>query len=486
MSYTVKKSPFIKRNLTINQIMGRLSLALIVVYLFGLYNASRYGQGFIIRGIINLLISLGVSIGSEFIFALIKKEKPLNYIRKSFVWISALIYTLIMPVNTKYHVLAISMLVGVVLGKLIFGGFGKNFLNPAGLAKLVSIYFFPNVISVDAISAPTITTRLSLLNWITDAWSLDKVINAYGGLDSVLVGTYFGALGETCTILILLLGIYLALREVIDYRIPITYLGTLFIGYLIIGMIKNIGILYPLVAISTGGVAFGAIFMLTDPVTSPDSRSGKIIYAAIAALLTVIIRHFTSYPEGVIIAILITNCLNLLINQLFIGKQFDLNKRNIILVLCSIVIAISTIPLLSNSINPGTLVPQEKEDKNTKVMYSFTGEYPDYKAEIISKDGNIYRVSVYGYGMLPKSMGGQGGAGEYSPNEFDIEIVDGKIKSITCIKFGDTLGVGDAALNQEYLDEFIGLDINSEMDAYTGATFTSTSMIAAIAKALAE
>ena len=416
---------------------------------------------------------------------LIKKEKPFTYIINSFGFVTALILVLALPVNTKPYVLAIVTAVAIV-SKLIFGGFGLNVLNPAALGRFVALYFFPGVVVADAIASPTVATRMSILHWVTDPSTLNRVVNAYGGVPSLLMGTYFGGLGETGTLLIIACGVYLAFAEVIDWRIPVTYLGTIFVGGVIASLIKGLGLVYPLVLICTGGVAFAAVFMLTDPVTNPNSKVGKIVYAAIAAVITIGFRFYSNYPEGAVISILIVNVLTLVINKLLDGgKTIGHEKSDGLIVVIAMVVAVAAIAGAIASTEQGAIVDRKENngDKTEVVMYPFANTYADYGAKV-EKDGNLYHVTVKGYGMLDHSLGGMGGSGDYSDNKFDIEIVDGKIKSITVVNFGDTKGVGDSAMNDEYFADFIGQDINGQIDAWTGASYTSKSLIAAVSAAL--
>ena len=473
MNYTVRKAPFIRNKQDTKSIMLKLMIGLLVVLAFGLYNASRYGTQFLTNGLILLAVAIAVSVAIEVIFALIFKKNIKKHLASSFPLITPLILVLTVPVNTKPYVVAIATAVAVAACKMLFGGFGKNILNPAALGRILVLLLFAGVYSFDGIAQPTITTRLSILNWVTDSSTLLRVLNAYGGLDSVLVGTYFGAMGETCTVIILAVGAVLAIMNVIDWVIPATYLGTMFVGASIVALVKGISFAYPLAVVAAGGVAFAGVFMLTDPVTAPTSRTGKIMYAAAASIITQFCRFFTGYPEGAVISIIIVNVLALLIDRLFINKQLKVEKRNIILIILSLVLAIGFTAFAGISKENGAIIDRNNKEEGSPSaaveMFPFSGEYPENKAQV-TVDGNIYHVSAVGY---------------HGTNEFDIEIEGGKVKSVKVVAFNDTQGVGDMCINDEgYLNDFVGKDINSEIDAYSGATMTSKSLIAAVAAAL--
>ena len=193
----------------------------------------------------------------------------------------------------------------------------------------------------------------------------------YGLIDVVCLlrsaGTYFGGLGETGTLLIIACGVYLAFAEVIDWRIPVTYLGTIFVGGVIASLIKGLGLVYPLVLICTGGVAFAAVFMLTDPVTNPNSKVGKIVYAAIAAVITIGFRFYSNYPEGAVISILIANALTLVINKLLDGgKTIGHEKSDGLIVVIAMVVAVAAIAGAIASTEQGAIVDRKENngDKN--------------------------------------------------------------------------------------------------------------------------
>ena len=479
MKFDVKKAPFIRKNISIDKIMLKLLICLVILYAFGLYNSYRYGMQFLINALLMLVVAVAVTMACEIIFALIKKEDIFTSIKKSFGLITAIIIVLTLPANTKLWVVAVATLIGVGVGKLAFGGFGRNFLNPAALARLVVLLFWSNEVTMQAISSATVTSKISAFKWLPNSDTLLETVEAYFGLDSLLVGTYFGALGETSTLLILLMGIYLAFTEVIDWRVPLTYLGIIFVGSLILGLMNGLGILYPLAAISVGGVAFAAVFMLTDPVTNPHTRAGKIVFAAIAALVTLLIRFYTNYPEGAVISIIVANVLTLALDYLLQGKQINTEKLGIGLVAASVIFGLFTMPVLNTALKAGS-GSGSAGGEGASGAYKLTEDFTSTNNVVVEDLGNgKYHVTAHGYGMI---VGG--GSGEYAPNEFDIEVADGKVVSIVNSKFGDTAGIGDAAMSDDYLGSFVGLSVDDGIDAFASATYTSESIIAAVASAL--
>ena len=141
----------------------------------------------------------------------------------------------------------------------------------------------------------------------------------------IFFGTYFGALGETSTLLIILVGIILSIRNDINWRTPVFYIGTVCLTSLFVGLCLGINnpLEYMIVHLSLGGLVFGGVFMLTDPVTGPTSNFGKVIASIFAGFITVVIRYSmnSSYPEGVIFAIALSNIVSPVIDYYTVGKS---------------------------------------------------------------------------------------------------------------------------------------------------------------------
>lgn len=475
MEYKFKATPLLRRPLDTNIIMVRLFIGLLVVYAFGLYNAATWGKEYLINAILLFVVSLGVGTIVEVLFALGCKKKPLDFLKTSFHYITCIILVLTVPCNTSLYAMGMATALALFFGKLVFGGFGQNIFNPAGVGRAIIATSFTGKVALDAITSPTITSALANMNWISNAENYLKLVNHYGGLGSIVGGTYFGALGETSTILILVVGIVLAILDVIDWRIPATYLGAMFVGSAIVGFSHGLGIDYPITFISTGGVAFCGVFMLTDPVTNPQTRPGKIFFATIAALITVLIRFLGNLPEGAVFSVLLVNLLSPTIDRLFGYKQITAYKRNKMIVFSSIAAVVLIIAVAGNSLTPGTFDPNAFVKPQESTGLTLNSDFNSNKATVTSVEGNTYHVTSVGY------------HGEDSLNEFAVVIENGTIVSIECTKFGDTEGVGDIAVNpDEYLWKFEGLTIDSPIDAYTGATFTSRSVMAAAQAALKE
>ncbi|MEG0593233.1 MAG: RnfABCDGE type electron transport complex subunit D, partial [Coprobacillus sp.] len=323
MKITLKTtSPNYRQKLSTHRIMRDLSIGLVIIMAYSLYyyyyNFSS-NEPMIKAGLI-YLVSIAVALATEAIWGLIHKTNPLEQIKNGFPAVTAIIFALTLPIGTPLYVVAIGSFVSIFLGKLVFGGFGNNIFNPALVGRvLVHLSFADKLLpyidsmkgatgAIDVTSAATPAAMLAGTNWM-------------GGKDftyqlmDLFTGSHGGALGETCIWLILLVGVILAVRRVFDFRIPVSYLGTVIILSAVYAAMNGLDLLtYPIIHLCIGGVVFGAIFMATDPVTSPSSPLGKILYGIGLGFLTMIIRLKANYPEGVLFSILMMNMLTPLID----------------------------------------------------------------------------------------------------------------------------------------------------------------------------
>ena len=202
----------------------------------------------------------------------------------------------------------IGSLVAIIVVKQLFGGIGKNFANPAITARVMMLISFSGAMS----SFPAVNDAISSATPLSG-----------GEMPSYLrlfLGNHGGSLGETCALTLLIGGAYLLVRRVITWHTPVAFVGTVFLFALILG--EN-----PVQHILTGGLLLGAIFMATDYSTTPPTKWGKVIFGVGCGLITVLIRVFGSYPEGVSFAILFMNILTPHITNLTRRKVFGGVKK---------------------------------------------------------------------------------------------------------------------------------------------------------------
>lgn len=231
-----------------------------------------------------------------------------------------------LPPNLPLWIVVIGAVVAIGVGKMSYGGLGKNLFNPALVGRVFLLISFPvqmnSYPTSNAIDAASGATPLSFVKEaLSKGGNLSEILPS-DLLTNVLFGFKDGSLGEVAGLLLLLGGVYLLIRRVITWHIPVFVLGS---------MALFSGILYaadaahypdPLFQIFTGGALLGAIFMATDYVTSPMSKMGKAIYAIGIGVITILIRIWGAYPEGISFAILIMNACVPLINMYIKPRRF--------------------------------------------------------------------------------------------------------------------------------------------------------------------
>lgn len=241
---------------------------------------------------------------SEFVFNLICKKK------QTVVDLSAAVTGLLLALNLSTKVTVWQCIVGsvfaIVVVKCLFGGIGCNFANPAISARVFMLIAFGEV-------AGGAMTGFSEI--VSGATPLEVIRTGSGTLPSLLdmiLGNRGGAIGETCGIALILGFVYLLARKVISWHTPVIFVSTVFVLSLIIKQDLTIA----LYSIFSGGLLLGAIFMATDYSTTPINKRGKMVFAVGCGLITVLIRFWGSYPEGVSFAILMMNILSPYIERL--------------------------------------------------------------------------------------------------------------------------------------------------------------------------
>ena len=303
----VSTSPHIRSTTTTMSIMRDVLIALApatvaAVVLFGW------------RALLLIAVSVASAVVAEFLFNLITKKT------QTVGDLSAAVTGLILALNLSTKATVWQMIVGavfaVIVVKCLFGGLGCNFANPAATARVFLIVSFGEV------AGGVKTQYAELVSGATPLGNLAEGIDPPSLLD-MLVGNRGGSMGETCAIALILGFAYLVLRRVIAWQVPTVFVGTVFVlSWLITGDITT-----ALYYVLSGGLLFGAIFMATDYVTTPIRTSGRMIFALGCGIITVLIRFFGSYPEGVSFAILIMNILSPYIDKLTEKVPFGGKKK---------------------------------------------------------------------------------------------------------------------------------------------------------------
>ncbi|MBQ8090324.1 MAG: RnfABCDGE type electron transport complex subunit D [Pyramidobacter sp.] len=245
--------------------------------------------------------------------------------------VTGLLLSLTLPAGCPWWLPVIGALFAIVFVKQLYGGIGKNFPNPAlagraflfaSYATAMTLFTVPNSLK-GVVDGVTMATPLS-------AMKAGTALPEYYSFLDMFLGKMPGSFGEISTLALLIGGLYLICRKVITWQIPVAFIGTVALVTLIFGggeSYSNVDwMLYNLLS---GGLMLGAIFMATDYSTSPVTLPGRLIYGCGCGLLTVIIRRFGGYPEGVSFAILIMNCCAWFIDQLTQPRRFGVTREDV-------------------------------------------------------------------------------------------------------------------------------------------------------------
>ena len=243
--------------------------------------------------------------------------------------VTGLLLALVLPTNAPWWLPIIGNFFAIVVVKQLYGGIGKNFLNPAlaGRAFLLASY-------AAIMGQYNVPKALAAVDGVTSATPLSYLYSGaampgYMGFKSLLLGTIPGCIGELSTLALLIGGVYLLATKVISWRIPGAYLGTVAVLCLIFGHEGYGNLDWMLYNLMSGGLMLGAIFMATDYATSPVTLNGQLLYGVGCGALTVLIRYFGGFPEGVTYAILIMNLCTWAIDKGFHRHQFGVTKEDI-------------------------------------------------------------------------------------------------------------------------------------------------------------
>jgi Na+-transporting NADH:ubiquinone oxidoreductase subunit B/electron transport complex protein RnfD len=233
--------------------------------------------------------------------------------------VTPLVFALLMPPTAPLWMVAIGSSFGTLFGKMLFGGLGKNLFNPALVGVLFITFAFPVLMNTEWLDPVT--------NIISSSTPI-SVLQAKGGslgaftYSQLLLGNVPGALGETFRLGMIFLGIALIVLKVIDWKLTISLLATVFILNLV-GLLLFPGSNFkdPIASLLVGGLMFYSVFIVTDPVTAPYQPIAKILYGIGVGILTVIIRNFATWPEGLIFAVIIMNAVAPMLDTLKINER---------------------------------------------------------------------------------------------------------------------------------------------------------------------
>ena len=318
---TVSPSPHIRRNITTRSIMLDVLIALTPACLWGIY---VYG----IRAALILLISVASSVFFEWAYRKILKLP--STVGDLSAAVTGLLLGMNLPATVPYWIPVVGSLFAIVLVKQIFGGIGKNFLNPALAARVFLFLSWPAFLSGSAymFGRPDLgwNATVDAVASATPLVALKEGALGGASLLDMFLGNIGGCIGEVSALCLIIGGVYLLIRKVITWHIPVSFLGTVAILCLIFPQTAN-RFEFAAYELLAGGLILGAIFMATDYVTSPITAKGRIIFGVGCGLIVVLIRFFGGYPEGVSFAILVMNALVWYIDKVTKPRVFGGKKH---------------------------------------------------------------------------------------------------------------------------------------------------------------
>ncbi len=321
--FIVSSTPHIRSGNSTNTIMRDVIIALSPAAIMGIL-------AFGLKALLLICVSIASCILFEAGFQKFTKQKVTVHDLSAVV--TGLLLAMNLPVEAPIWVPIVGGFFAIVIAKQLFGGLGQNFINPALAARAFLVASYPTSMTGSAFTAPVWLTDFT--TWISNGFTTVDATSYATPLAQIkesgftpvsndivnaLLGNVGGCIGETCAVALIIGGIYLLIRKVISWRIPVTYIATVFILTWAFGRV-------PVYEIFIGGLMLGAFFMATDYSSSPVTPVGQIIMGIGCGILTALIRVYGGYPEGVSYSILIMNLAVPLIDRYTKPKVFGGGK----------------------------------------------------------------------------------------------------------------------------------------------------------------
>lgn len=273
-----------------------------------------------------IVVAVLSAVAAEYLYQKLT-HKPVTVSDLSAV-VTGLLLAFNLPSTAPWWLAAVGSFLAIILIKQLFGGLGQNFMNPALASRAILMLSWTGLMAASVLPHAGLWAAPAAADAVSVATPLTHGAAGFT-LWQLFSGDVPGMIGETSKLALLLGGAYLLVRRVIDWRIPLAFMGTVAVAYFIqTGTLYTVesgsqNVLYQLLS---GGLILGAVFMATDYVTSPISGVGKIIMGVGCGLLLFVIREFSSYPEGCSFAILFMNVLTPLIDRFTTSKPFGFEK----------------------------------------------------------------------------------------------------------------------------------------------------------------
>ncbi len=308
----VSSSPHFNFKCSTQMIMGTVLIALLPEIIMGIV---LFGLAALIR----ILVSVASCVLFEFLFQKVTKQKIV--VANLSACVTGVMMALVCPPTAPVWIFVVGAAVAMIVAKGLFGGIGSNVFNPALTGRAFMFLSFPAAMGASWMTPKTLGGTIDAISSATtlSAIKAGTFVIEDGTLWQYFIGNRAGCIGETSVLLILISFAFLALAHIIDWRAPVAMVGTVAICSLIAG--ENVAM-----SLMTGGLMFGATFMVTDYATAPITKKGRLVFGFGCGLITFLIRKFGGYPEGVMFSILIMNSVAPFLNNLT-ARKYGYGKK---------------------------------------------------------------------------------------------------------------------------------------------------------------
>ncbi|MFW6189885.1 MAG: RnfABCDGE type electron transport complex subunit D [Planctomycetota bacterium] len=309
----VSASPHLRASDGIETVMWNVAAALVPAAAMGLYFFGLPALKMYLLGI--------VTAEATELACLKMRGKPLRYATDGSAFVTGLLLAMILPAGAAWYVPVVGAAFAVAIAKHTFGGLGHNVWNPALAGRVFLQFSYPQQVSLSQWTVPNLLWGRAP-DAATMATPLAKEVGGaaaarFGYLDLLFGNGVGGSLGETCKIALLVGGVYLIARDIVDWRVPVGYIATVFVLTWLLPVKQGSPAWMgdPVYHVLAGGLIIGAFFMATDMVTTPVTERGRLIFGIGAGVLVSLIRRYGGYPEGVAYSIVLMNTVTPLIDR---------------------------------------------------------------------------------------------------------------------------------------------------------------------------
>ncbi len=459
----IKTGPFLRSPLTIKQIMIDVLIALTPATIAGLIFFGPAALKVLVLSTLSAVLTEAILLRAPL--------TPKGIFGDGSAAVTGLLVGLILPSTVSWWIPVVGSVLAIALVKLAFGGLGHNIFNPALGARAILLLAFTSQLVKFAAPFEAVTAATPLLSTRSFSWPL-------------VWGNVGGSIGETSVIAILLGAAYLLFKGHINWRNPLGYVGSAFVLALLWG-------LDPWYTISAGGLLFAAVFMATDMVTSPVTPLGQLIFGIGCGVLTMVIRQFTSLPEGVTFAVLTMNALSPAIESLTIPRIFGLSvsqeswKKGVAVTTAAVVVFAALFVLLDGP------------EPQVEPVFSYGHYLPvgellgSEEYEVVEENGTRYYLvrDEEGNPAQTAFVAEQGGFN--GPIRFFVVLdAEHRIHTIRILEHGEDPGLGELVTRPAFLEQFTGLDKDSafslgvDVQGVSGATISSRALVTGVQRAV--